>query len=325
MLKEKNMYKKEKGITLVALVITVVIMLILAAVAIGSVSGDGLFSKTRQAAEAYENTSKKESDQIQTLMNEIDEYLTGNTGNEGVDPEEVAVVGDFVNYSVQVDSNGNDVIDEGETYDKWRILDFDNNGHMEIVCYNGPNFKLGESGNETKSKSDYANLIKILNDESIPYGEGTYGYSTRHLGSDPSNPSSYETIDESYVKFYEDYNNIESNANYRYIYQTHHESDLNAIKSFSNTADGKKLAGWSWLASRYVDAASSFSYFYVRIVYSSGMLYNNYLYRVMSDGRGYTVRLSNALAPVIILESGVKINTSTAGNGSEGSPWTLTK
>ena len=324
MLKEKNKYKKENGITLVALVITVVIMLILAAVAIGSVTGDGLFSKTRQAAEAYENASKKESDQIQTLMNEIDKYLTGNNVSEGVDPEEVAVVGDFVNYSVQVDSNGNDVIDEGETYDKWRILDFDNNGHMEIVCYNGPNFTLGSSTASTV-KTRYANAIKILNDESIPYGEGTYGYSTRHLGSNPSNPSSYEKIDESYIKFYEDYDNIESNANYRYLEQTHHESDLAAVKSFSNTEDGKKLAGSnSWLASRGVGAGSYYSSFRMCYVTSSGSLGDYYLFYVYSDGRESVGIGNNALAPVVILESGVKI-IEGSGDGSENSPWQLTK
>ena len=233
-------------------------------------------------------------------------------------------IGDFVNYSVQVDSNGNDVIDEGETYDKWRILDLDNNGHMEIVCYNGPSYQLG-TGTDSTDKTRYANAIKILNDESIPYGEGTYGYSTRHLGSDPSNPSSYETIDESYIKYYEDYDNIESNANYRYISQTHHESDLAAVQSFSNTADGKKLTGMSWLASRYVFANSSYSYFIVLSVYSSGTLNDRALYLVGSAGREYGYSTSYALAPVVILESGVKIDTSTAGNGSEGSPWTLTK
>ena len=322
MLKEKNMYKKEKGITLVALVITVVIMLILAAVAIGSVTGDGLFNRTRQAAEAYENASKKESDQIQTLMNEIDEYLTGNTDNEGVDPKEVAVVGDFVNYSVQVDSNGNDVIDEGETYDKWRILDLDNNGHMEIVCYNGPSFTLGSSTAST-AKTRYANAIQILNDESIPYGEGTYGYGTRHLGSDPSNPSSYATISTSYVKFYSG-GSIPSGTR-AYLEQTHHESDLAAVQSFSNTADGKKLAGsYSWLASRYVLAISSCSYFSVRFVNSSGSLLDYSLYSVRSNGFESGYSDGSALAPVIILESGVKI-IDGSGNGSEGSPWTLTK
>ena len=174
--------EKNNGITLVALVITVVIMLILAGVAIGSLTGDGLFSKTRDAVGAYENATRKEADQMQSLMNEINNYLTGGNGGEGTEtpgenPETVAKIGDFVNYSVEVDSNGNGTIDEGETYDKWRILNFDNNGHMEIVCYNGPKFTLGKVLNVTKSKSDYANAIKILNDASEPYKNGTYGYS----------------------------------------------------------------------------------------------------------------------------------------------------
>ena len=188
-----------------------------------------------------------------------------------VDPEEVAKIGDFVNYSVNVD---------GKTYDQWRILDFDNNGHMEIVCYNGPDFTLG-SNTASTAKTRYANAIQILNDESIPYGEGTYGYSTRHLGSDPSNPSSYETIDESYVDYYSDNNNIESNANYRYIEQTHHEIDLAAVELFSNTTedkDGKKLAANSWMASRWVSAFSYDTNFRVHIVTSYGPLSRNYLY-----------------------------------------------
>ena len=310
---EKNHNKKEKGITLVALVITVVIMLILAAIAISSVTGDGLFNRTREAAETYENASKKESEQMQELMNKIDEYLTEENDNEGVDPGEVAVLGDFVNYSVVVD---------GVTYDKWRILDFDNNGHMEIVCYNGPSFTMS-------GKGDYVNAIKILNDKSVPYAEGIYGESTRHLGSDPSNPSSYETINTSYVKYYSNSSNISSNANYRYIAQAHYESDQEAIQSFSNTVEGKKLAGntygCSWLASRYAATGSSSSSFGVLYVDSSNDRNGYSMCTVYSSGSEYSSSYSYALAPIVSLESGVKIDTSTAGNGSEGSPWTLTK
>ena len=223
-------------------------------------------------------------------------------------------IGDFVNYSVNVD---------GKTYDQWRILDFDNNGHMEIVCYNGPNYQLG-TGTASTDKTRYANAIKILNDESIPYGEGTYGYSTRHLGSDPSNPSSYATISEGYIYYYSDYSNISSNANYRYIVQTHHESDLDAVQSFSNTADGKKLAGNSWVASRDTYARSGVTYFRVCAAGSSGFLSYGNFFSVWSDGNEYGNSSSSALAPVVILESGVKI-IEGSGNGSEGSPWTLTK
>ena len=92
--------EKEKGITLVALVITVVVMLILAGVAIAAVvDGDGLFSKTRQAAETYENAARNEGDTIQSMINQIDEYL-GNkntgTGDDDNPPAGGATIGEVV-------------------------------------------------------------------------------------------------------------------------------------------------------------------------------------------------------------------------------------
>ena len=75
-MKEKEVRKSEKGITLVALVITVVVMLILAGVAIAAVvNGDGLFDRTRQAAEIYENAAKNENQLLKNLIEQIDESL----------------------------------------------------------------------------------------------------------------------------------------------------------------------------------------------------------------------------------------------------------
>ena len=80
--KRQSTQEKQKqgtyGITLIALVITVVVMLILAGVAISVLTDDGgLFGKTRGAAEAYENSAEKEAKQIDDLMNNIDQYLAG--------------------------------------------------------------------------------------------------------------------------------------------------------------------------------------------------------------------------------------------------------
>lgn len=83
--------KKQKGITLIALIITVVVMLILAGVAITAiVDGEGLFNRTRQATEAYENASRNEGDMIKNIENTLDEYLSdlGNS-NTNVNWEEV--------------------------------------------------------------------------------------------------------------------------------------------------------------------------------------------------------------------------------------------
>ena len=68
--------RSDRGITLVALVITVVVMLILAGVAISAViDGEGLFSKIREATKIYENAGERENEQIESLMNDINSYL----------------------------------------------------------------------------------------------------------------------------------------------------------------------------------------------------------------------------------------------------------
>ena len=71
---------KEKGITLVALVVTIIILLILAGVAIGQIAGNnGLFKRTREAVEKYKDAQEEEQNQIEKLdsmlnnMNKTDE------------------------------------------------------------------------------------------------------------------------------------------------------------------------------------------------------------------------------------------------------------
>ena len=82
----KKILKNKNGITLVALVITVVVMLILAGVAIAAVvDGEGLFSKTRQGTQTYENAAQDEADRIQGLMNQIDQAIEGNKPQESYD------------------------------------------------------------------------------------------------------------------------------------------------------------------------------------------------------------------------------------------------
>jgi len=74
----KNKLKSSKGITLVALIITVILMLIIAGVAISVLTQDGdLFGKTKNAADLYERAAENENKQISNLMNKVDVYLSG--------------------------------------------------------------------------------------------------------------------------------------------------------------------------------------------------------------------------------------------------------
>ena len=53
-------FTNNKGITLVALIITIIILLILATVTIMSITGDGIISKSRQAKVDYERGQEEE-------------------------------------------------------------------------------------------------------------------------------------------------------------------------------------------------------------------------------------------------------------------------
>ena len=70
---KKNFWKNNMAITLIALIITVVVMLILAGVAISAVvNSEGLFSKIREAEKTYDNAIKNESEQLQELLEQTD-------------------------------------------------------------------------------------------------------------------------------------------------------------------------------------------------------------------------------------------------------------
>lgn len=65
------MLKNQKGITLVALVITIIVLLILATVAITmAVNSDGLFSKANEAVNEWNNGVYNEGVVINGLINE---------------------------------------------------------------------------------------------------------------------------------------------------------------------------------------------------------------------------------------------------------------
>ena len=69
MMKEGRKMKNNKGITLVALIITVIVLLILSVVAIKAVQGDGIISKAKDAAKQSKIAQEKE--ELQRLIDEI--------------------------------------------------------------------------------------------------------------------------------------------------------------------------------------------------------------------------------------------------------------
>ena len=82
-MKSGKMIKEERGITLVALVVTIVILLILAGVSLNLVIGnEGMLTRSKEATNKYEKQAENE----QQGLDDIEDYLNGN-----VKPIKVAV------------------------------------------------------------------------------------------------------------------------------------------------------------------------------------------------------------------------------------------
>lgn len=69
------MLKSSKGITLVALVITIILLLILAGVTLKIVLDDDFVGKTQQAVDKYNEASTNETEQIQNLVQKMTNIL----------------------------------------------------------------------------------------------------------------------------------------------------------------------------------------------------------------------------------------------------------
>ena len=73
------MLKKEnKGITLVALVITIIILLILATISIQSLTNTGLFAKAQEAKEKTQNAEENQARTLNEYEDELNKYISGN-------------------------------------------------------------------------------------------------------------------------------------------------------------------------------------------------------------------------------------------------------
>ena len=74
----KKTSRREKGITLIALIVTIIVLLILAGVTINlAVNNQGIFNKAKTATRAYKNASENEQTGLDEADKEIEKYLPG--------------------------------------------------------------------------------------------------------------------------------------------------------------------------------------------------------------------------------------------------------
>ncbi len=144
-LKFKKIAKKQKlqerGITLIALVVTIVILLILTGVTLNiALSDNGLFIKTKKAAEDYKEAQSEEEDAIRQISTQLYSEYVGATV-EGYSPadNESGVIIDKITSGLdnKNDNEGKEIANENIQEDlsqifhaenmNWRVWDFDGN------------------------------------------------------------------------------------------------------------------------------------------------------------------------------------------------------
>ena len=124
---------KEKGITLVALVITIVILIILATVTINFAFGeDGIIARAQQAKEITEQATKEEQEQLNSLMDEYSNILAEDS--EIQEPE-----GPIIDGTVEESKQNKTVFDKKVTIQ-------DEKGNTIVVP---EGFKIAEDSGDT--------------------------------------------------------------------------------------------------------------------------------------------------------------------------------
>lgn len=76
----KKKMREQKGITLVALVVTIIVLLILAGISLYALTGEnGIINRSSDSARKYQNSSLNEQEQLKN----VEDWIDGNYGNGG--------------------------------------------------------------------------------------------------------------------------------------------------------------------------------------------------------------------------------------------------
>ena len=163
-----------KGITLVALVITIIILLILAGITISSLTNTGIFEKAKEARDKTANAAENQAKTLNEYEDELNKYISGTAGEKLAD---VVKVGDYVSYTPDTVSNTDikytTLISNLGTYSgsdanttstltqenlKWRVLDVQNE-QVRLISEVPTTSKIVLNG-----FNGYNNAVKLLDD-----------------------------------------------------------------------------------------------------------------------------------------------------------------
>lgn len=202
--------KNTEGITLIALVVTVVVLLILASISVHSLKGDnGVIKQAKKAK--YETEFAKENEVIELAKVEVskkDQELTKDTLQKALDQIEgtgktiVMEIGDSneleitfteTNYKHNVETSIYIVSEEQQSY--WTYKDNDD-GTVTLLKYNPPHSKLSELKTLVVPNKLNGKTVKCIGSGVTEYNDGIWGQNISTSGYYHSEPvDSQNTIE----------------------------------------------------------------------------------------------------------------------------------
>ena len=179
--------KENKGITLVALVITIIILLILAGISISALTNTGIFGKAKEAKQKSANAELDQNTKLDEYENEIDNYLPKKNNNKTVEQSKEKVLSTEKNIEL-VDAKENKIVipagfkitGEATTVDKGIVIEdatVDSNGNATPT--NGSQFVWVPVGKITKADGTETTITLGRYDF-----DGTTGAESAYSGSD---------------------------------------------------------------------------------------------------------------------------------------------
>ena len=318
---------RENGITLVALVITIIILLILAGISISALTNTGIFQKAKDAKNASENAEEKQNKILSEYEKEIDQYedstLISNFDNGKIkvgdyilykpdtiskaDPKYKELISNFKTYSGS-DENTTETIEQ-EADLKWRVLDI-KDGQVRIISE-----KPTTSTVELKGYKGYNNGVKLLDDTcNTLYINMKLSNNVQNLKiediQDKMIETNYNNITSNYGKIYEP-----NNKYYPMLLEKEENQNVNG-ESVKNLGTSEQYEFENQKAEQYADKmTNTYSFWFKEMVptdFKFAEYYNifinnngeNYLTYWMSS-RSISGDLNNTSYEIRIVGSGV--------------------
>ena len=220
------MEKENRGITLIALVITIIILLILAGISISALTNQGLFKNAKIAQNATEKAEAEQGQRLNEYEEELNKYLSNNDKKEEKLIDKVndgtIKIGDYVKYTPDTAST-TEILQELNTYSgsnanttatltqesfNWRVLDV-KDGQVRLISEVPTTSTIALSG-----YNGYNNAVKLLDDTcSTLYSNSKLASKVQNLKIEDIQD---KMIEKDYSKFNSDYGKIFTPANKYY-------------------------------------------------------------------------------------------------------------